>query len=356
MIFTCPGPLSASMPSINGITAFIETHDGALPEFGHGEFSGGKSCYIPAQSGQQFWLHYIIDKPLPCKAASVEFYVDGQRIDAQFPTRRKHINYSTVGPVNSTIKSQYGRGTNGEGEEVAWRREVFFTLVKPSNITKAHCTTKSASESPFSEYGTIDCKVFRSEISPEWAGGVTPDELCSPSKIQPLKRRHVSHVARLGVRMEAHSVKRFCVKSLDPDDAPFAWFKFYYRSRVCLMERFNLDLFPELSRLSSNQYRSISHTPQRQSINPAPPQYPLYIEDKVQIFASAIDVAKNDQGIESLNDIIRQLEEELAAAEIAGSEQKDKIIDCHQKIEKLRNNSEKLRERSIELQQESGGV
>lgn len=343
MISTC-STLSESMPSINGITAFIETHDGALPELGHGEFSGGKSCYIPAQSGQQFWLHYIIHKPLPCKAASVEFYVDGQRIDAQFPTRRKHINYSTVGPVNSTIKSQYGRGTNSEGEEIAWRREVFFTLVKQSNIVKARCRTKSASESPLSEYGTIECKVFRSEISPEWAGGVTPDELCPPSRIKSLKRRHVSHVARLGVKMEAHSVKRFCVKSLDPEDAPFAWFKFYYRSRICLMERFNLASFPELIRPSSNQHRSIPYASRRQSINPTPPQSPLDIEDKMRTYASAINVVKKDQVIESLGGIIRQLEEELAAAEIADSEQKNKIIDCHYKIDKLRRNAEKLRE------------
>lgn len=339
------------MPSINGITAFIETHDGALPELGHGEFSGGKSCYIPAQSGEQFWLHYIIHKPLPCRAVSVEFYVDGQRIDAQFPTRRKFIDYPTVGPVDSTIKSQYGRGTDGNGEKVAWRREVFFTLIKPDRFAKA-CAAKLASESPLSKYGSIDCKVFRSEISTEWAGGVTPNELCSPSMVKVPKIRHVSHIAKLGVKMEAHSLKRFCVKSLDPDDAPFAWFKFFYRSRSCLVEKFKLNSFPEVSLRCSHQVGSISRIGQRTSTSNSTsisisPQSRTEIKNKVRTNAPASDIAKSEHGMESL---IQQLEEELASAEFEVAEQKEKIINCRQKIDKLRDNSEKLRESSIQIQ------
>lgn len=336
------------MPSINGIRAFIETHDGPLPELGHGEFSGGKSCYIPAQSGQQFWLHYIIHKSLPCKAISVEFYVDGQRIDAQFPMARKYIEYPTVGPVNSTIKSQYGRGTGNEGEEVAWRREVFFTLIKSNNFIKACCATKSPSDSGFSECGTIDCKVFRSERSPEWAGAVTPDEFLTPSGItKSLKRRHVSHVSRLGVKMEARSAKRFCVKSLDPDNAPFAWFKFYYRSRSRLMQKFKLDSFPEVLLPSRDQDRWVSRS--RMCINFAKPQLPAHIEGNGGLQASASCVAREDRESNSLDGIIQQLEEELATAETGASEQKDKIIACHQKIDRLRSNSKKLRGRSIQL-------
>jgi hypothetical protein len=37
------------MPTINGITASINTHDGRLEEFDVDEFPGGVSCYIPAQ-------------------------------------------------------------------------------------------------------------------------------------------------------------------------------------------------------------------------------------------------------------------------------------------------------------------
>lgn len=277
----------------------------------------------------------------------MEFYVDGQRIDAQFPTQRKFIDYPTIGPVNSTIKSQYGRGINDNGEKVAWRREVFFALIGPGGFAEA-CTTKLASGSPLSKYGTIDCKVFRSEISPEWAGGVTPDEFCSPSMI---KVRHVSHVARLGAKLEAHSVKRFCVRSLDPDDAPFVWFKFFYRSRGCLMKKFKL---PEVSLLRPNEVESVSRDLERKPITT--PQSRLQIKDEVRKNTSAIYIAKSEQGMESFEGIIQHLEKELAAAESEGSEQKEKIISCHKKIGKLRDNSVKLRGSSIQLQRNSEGV
>lgn len=278
----------------------------------------------------------------------MEFYVDGQRVDAQFPIATKYIEYPTVGPINSTIKSQYGRSTDNEGEEVSWRREVFFTLIKPNNFVKACCTTKPPSDSGFSEYGTIDCKVFRSERSPEWAGAVTPDEFLAPSGItKSLKRRHVSHVSRLGVRMEAHSAKRFCVKSLDPDDAPFAWFKFYYRSRSRLIQKFKLDSFPEVLLPSRAQDKWVSRS--CICIDLAKPQLPVHVGDNVGLQASARFVVREDREFNSLDGIIQQLEEELATAEIGASEQKDKIIACHQKIDKLRNNSKKLQGRSIQL-------
>lgn len=37
------------MPTINGITASINTHDGPLEEFDVDEFPGGVSCFIVAQ-------------------------------------------------------------------------------------------------------------------------------------------------------------------------------------------------------------------------------------------------------------------------------------------------------------------
>lgn len=345
------------MPSINGITASIETHDGTLPELGHGEFSGGKSCYIPAQSGQQFWLHYIIHRSIPCEALSVEFYVDGQRVDAQFSVPRRFINNQTVGPVDSTIKSQYGRGTGDGGSEVAWRREIFFTLIRASDFPKGRCTTWPPSESVLSAYGTIDCKVFRSERSPEWAGAVTPDEFCDPSAIiKSLKGRNISHVARLGVRMEAQSAKRFCVKSLDPDDAPFAWFKFYYRSRSCLVEKFKLRSFPEILPLGKGQgigSRSLLQS-QYTGIKPTKRNPLVHFGDNVEPQAWAPCVAETNEETGSLDDMIQRLEHELSAVKVGGPEQKDKIISCYKKINKLRNNSEKLRATSIQLQEKSG--
>lgn len=343
------------MPSINGITAFIETHDGPLPEFGDDEFSGGKSCYVPAQSGQQFWLHYIIHKPLPCKAASVEFYVDGQRVDAQFPLPRKNTDQLTVGPVDSTIKSQYGKGMDSEGVEVAWRRELFFALINPIKPIKSRCTAKRSQESSVvSHYGTIDCKIFRSERSPEWAGAVTPDEFQPLSVVtKSLKGGHISHVARLGVKMDASSAKRYCVRSLDPEDAPFAWFKFYYRSRGHLVQKFKFDGLPEISLLAGDQGRLFpqdSSLGRPTSSNLMTPQPSADLHNAVKPRDLAYWVLEANKGADSLDNMIQKLEQELAAADMGDSKQKERVIACHEKIGKLRENSEKLRLRAVQLQ------
>jgi hypothetical protein len=364
------------MPSINGITATIETHDGPLPEFGCSEFRGGKGCYIPAQSGQQFWLHYTIHKPIPCKAASVEFYVDGQRVDAQFPLPRKNTDNSTVGPIDSTIKSQYGRDINADGVEVAWRREIFFALIKPVKATKPRCKVKRTPTSAEAEqYGTIDCKIFRSEKSPEWAGAVTPEEFRSLSDAtKTLKSRPLSHVSRLGVKMATSTSKRYCVKSLDPDDAPFAWFKFYYRSRQRLIEKFGLEQLRGLS-LQGEEGEPVSQSPTNATPN-VPSQTPSQASSQTPPRMQALphdlgvspdggadnidretglehSVTEANKGADLLDTFIEKLEEELALAEKGGSVENDKIAACHEKISRLRQNSEKLRLRAVEIQKKA---
>ena len=145
------------MPSLNGITVSIHTHDGQLEEFAVDEFPGGISCIIPAQSGQQFWLNYSIDQPIRAKAVSVEFDVDGNRIDTQFPLAAEGSEPPTVGPVRSSITSQYIKDDNDQ----VYRRDVFFTLaerLKGKGSKKAPASTS---------LGTIECKVYRAEKTGE---------------------------------------------------------------------------------------------------------------------------------------------------------------------------------------------
>lgn len=60
--------------------------------------------------------------------------------------------------------------------------------------------------------------------------------------------------------METSVVKRFCVKSLDADDAPFVWFKIYCRleGRGLLVEKFNLGSFLKTTPLSGDRYIHVS--------------------------------------------------------------------------------------------------
>ncbi|KAL7275208.1 hypothetical protein RUND412_001856 [Rhizina undulata] len=217
------------MPSINGITAIIETHDGPLEEYGHDEFPGGTSCYIAAHSGQQFWLTYALVQQIPAKAASVEFYVDGHKVDAQCPVSTTNSETPTIGPMESSIKSQYGKEPTGE----IWRRDVFFTLLDV--VKQRPCGAFLGEHHQAENYGTIECKVFRAEKTEEWTGTVQPDTF-GPTQVYKgsLKSKDISHTARLGAKIEAASAMRYSVRNIDPEDAPFAWFKFFYRSKRCL--------------------------------------------------------------------------------------------------------------------------
>ncbi|KAF8540528.1 hypothetical protein BDD12DRAFT_880355 [Trichophaea hybrida] len=212
------------MPTINGITASINTHDGALEEFDVDEFPGGVSCFIIAHSGQQFWLNYSIEHPIRAKAVSVEFHVDGHRIDTQFPLAVEGDGPPSVGPVKSSITSQYGKDDAGN----VYRRDVFFTLV--DKVKHKNPRSASALVAPETA-GTIECKVYRAEKTGEWNGTISPDKLPVQGQGGPLRKKGVSHTARLGASIPAAKTVRYTFKNLDPEDEPFAFFRFYYRSK-----------------------------------------------------------------------------------------------------------------------------
>ncbi|RPA90344.1 hypothetical protein L873DRAFT_1635199, partial [Choiromyces venosus 120613-1] len=228
------------MPSINGITAFIETHEGPIPEVGYAEFNGGLSCYIPAQSGQQFWLHYVISQPLLCKAASVEFYVDGQRIDAQFPSLQGGPGSPKIQPLDSKITSQYVQEAyNPDGSPgKMWRRDIFFAMVKM--VTNRSGKARMSQEQAL-RYGTLECRVYRGERLPDLVHAVD-SEVFAPPPCELyqglLKGRHITHVSRVGAKIETTPKRRHSVRNIDPEEAPFAWFKFHYRSREYLSQKF----------------------------------------------------------------------------------------------------------------------
>ncbi|KAG0644319.1 hypothetical protein HOY80DRAFT_1030296 [Tuber brumale] len=88
-------------------------------------------------------------------------------------------------------------------------------------------------------YGTIECRVYRGEKLSGRVYGVDskavappPSELCRGF----LKGRHITHVSRVGTRVEVETTtkRRHVARSVDPKEAPFAWFKFHYRSREYL--------------------------------------------------------------------------------------------------------------------------
>ncbi|KAA8893106.1 hypothetical protein FN846DRAFT_896265 [Sphaerosporella brunnea] len=194
------------MPTINGITASIHTHDGKLEEYEVDEFPGGVSCYIAAHSGQQFWLNYNIDHPIRAKAVSVEFYVDGKRVDTQFPLAVEGDGPATVGPVQSSITSQYGKDEEGN----VYRRDVFFTLMgKPKDATENSSRPSSAAGTSSRETsGIIECKVFRAEKTGEWAGSITPDDISGsvPVNKNSLRRKGLTHTVRLGASIPAAKI------------------------------------------------------------------------------------------------------------------------------------------------------
>lgn len=211
------------MPSINGITASILTHDGPLEEFAVAEFPGGISCIIPAQSGQQFWLNYSIDQSIKAKGVSVEFEVDGNRIDTQFPLAIEGSDPPTVGPVSSSITSQYIK----DDDDNVYRRDIFFTLAqRPKSKTSINPANPSS-------LGTIECKIYRAEKTGEWSGKISADGLNKAAEVT----KDISHQARLGENMPAVRTVRYTFKNIDEEENPYAFFRFYYRSvkylRLC---------------------------------------------------------------------------------------------------------------------------
>jgi len=327
------------MPSINGIEAFIETHDGPLPEIGQGEFSGGLSCYIPAQSGQQFWLHYAILQPLSCEAASVEFYVDGQRIDAQFPSLEGGPGSPKIQPLDSKITSQYVQeahnrdGTPGK----TWKRDVFFTLVKM--VTNRSAKGLMSQEQAL-RYGTIECRVYRGARLPDRTHAVSSGVFAPPpSELYRgfLKGRHITHVSRVGAKIETTPKRRHAVRSIDSEEAPFAWFKFHYRSREYLEKKFKAGkswqhstiredfcgwLFPQHPTGSPRQILDVQTPPRVKPRTPEP---------------------DSRSPIGSLEITIHELENELAEAEQAGVEDHQLLANLREQIQKARENAGRLR-------------
>jgi hypothetical protein len=217
------------MPIINGITASISTHDGQLEEFEVDEFPGGVSCYITAHSGQQFWLNYDIQHPIRAKAVSVEFHVDGHRVDTQFPLAPEGDGPVSVGPVQSSITSQYRKDETGN----VYRRDVFFTLVDKVHQSRNPRRVDSKSSGYTEKAGTIECKVYRAEKTGEWDGAISPEDFSTVGQGAggSVRPKGVSHRARLGANIPAAKTTRYTFRNLDPEDAPFAFFRFYYRSK-----------------------------------------------------------------------------------------------------------------------------
>lgn len=210
------------MPTLNGVSCGIYNHEGRLEEYCLDELpAGGISCYIPAQSGQQFWLSYNLEIPIKAKAVSIEFHVDGKRVDTQCPLGSG--DPPVVGPVQSSIISQYGKDEDGQ----VYRRDVFFSL---SDGPKPKSFWQQAAHIPENMVGTIECKVFRAEKTGVWEGSISPEDLPKTDPKKSIRRKGVSHRARLGASMPAAQTTRYTFRNLDPEDAPYAYFRFYYRS------------------------------------------------------------------------------------------------------------------------------
>jgi hypothetical protein len=163
---------------------------------------------------------------------SVEFHADGKRVDTQFPLAVDEDGPATVGPVQSSITSQYGKEENGN----VYRRDVFFTLVNKAKERSSNSRSASAAGTASPEVsGIIECKVYRAEKTGEWIGSITPDDI--PDDIpanNSLRRKGVTHTVRLGASIPAAKTVRYTFKNLDPGDAPFAHFRFFYRSKKFL--------------------------------------------------------------------------------------------------------------------------
>jgi hypothetical protein len=250
------------MPTINGISASIATHDGQLEEFAVGEFPGGASCFIIAHSGQQFWLNYEIHHPIRAKALSVEFHVDGHRIDTQFPLAAEGDDRAMVGPVKSSITSQYKKDAAGN----VYRRDIFFTLVDKVNNRNTRASATATGDSTLTEKaGMIECKIYRAEKIGEWDGVISPEAFPAGGEGEDAQPKGVSHRARLGADIPAVRTTRYTFQNLDAEDSPFAFFRFYYRSKKFIQRM--RQIHRPLSRPSSPLQipRSLSRNLSRQS-------------------------------------------------------------------------------------------
>jgi len=162
---------------------------------------------------------------------SIEFHVDGNKVDTQFPVAAGGDAHPKVGPVKSSITSQYGKGVEGN----VYRRDVFFTLVEKDRNPSSRSPSAAAKDTHRESAGLIECKVFRAEKTGEWTGAINPEAIPDPASVSHVYRRKgLSHGIRLGACIPAPKTVRYTFKNLDPEDAPFAFFRFYYRSKKFL--------------------------------------------------------------------------------------------------------------------------
>jgi hypothetical protein len=268
-------------------------------------------------SGQQFWLNYNIDHPIRAKAVSVEFHVDGKRVDTQFPLAVDGEGPTMVGPVQSSITSQYGKDADGN----VYRRDVFFTLVdkvkeKGMGSSRPGSAIGTAATGPS---GIIECKVYRAEKTGEWAGAITPDEIpeAIPANSNTLRKKGVTHTVRLGASIPAVKTVRYTFKNLDPEDAPFAHFRFFYRSNKFLQRNRIGSWF--LSRPGSPIPRPLSRSLMRKSsLSQSLSKGREFLTDKLsprramspEPMTSETSVAASN--VDSLNATITRLEAEMA--------------------------------------------
>jgi hypothetical protein len=337
------------MPTINGITASIHTHDGRLEEFDADEFPGGVSCFIVAHSGQQFWLNYSIDHPIRAKAVSVEFHVDGNRVDTQFPLAPEDTDSpATVGPVKSSITSQYGKDETGN----VYRRDVFFKLVEKEYRRKRAASVADGHD----KIGLIECKIYRAEKTGEWTGTISPEDLPLPDEASGPRPKGVSHTVRLGANIPATKTVRYTFRNLDPEDTPFASFRFYYRSKK-FVQRSRIGTW-SFSRPSS-PFAPASR-PASRNLDRRSSLYSSWGKGKLFQLLSGKDDSPEAMRTATpeplrsstppaastldLEGTLGKLETQLAKAEQKG-EDPERIQNCYDKLEQIRRHSIALRKR-----------
>lgn len=124
-------------------------------------------------------------------------------MDTQFPLATKGEGPPSVGPMKSSITSQYGKDDAGN----VYRRDVFFTLLDKEKGKDI------GSKNALGATGTIECKVYRAEKLGEWPGAITPESITPGSHGGSLKKRGISHTVRLGASMPANKTVR-CVNPI----------------------------------------------------------------------------------------------------------------------------------------------
>ncbi|TGZ76224.1 hypothetical protein EX30DRAFT_345048 [Ascodesmis nigricans] len=355
------------MPSLNGISCGIYTHDGRLDEYAQSEIRGGLCCYVPARSGQQFWLTYRIEKPIRAKAMSIEFWVDGNRIDTQFPLASPSADPPSVGPIASTINSQYSKDERGTPH----RRDIFFMLEEERVKQWPYWLLKGSAQNS-DKMGTIECKVYRAEKTGVWEGTVSPEAIPATSAKKSMRSKGVSHRARLGAPMLAAKTTRYTFRNLDDENTPFAYFKFYYRSYKFLQINHIIYAHSDLARpvSPSDAYRmpaaaevpkslsrklsrrrsesglkkERSHSVPALSVDLGTP-FPFISDEKKRAdtpIATSNILRKTSQSVLDLHASISHLEAEFANFRM-GMDNSDMLQSCYEKLGRLKRAAEKIR-------------